>query len=260
MFDVSIHPGADSFTGSKEKIYHTYFAQHIGLGERLTIFINKCERFYIAQYRCFSLPIISAGKNRYEKNEDNCTKKNYVPDNFLAFHITRDKRQNYYLYLPGNCKKAVNFNKQKLQLCCKLHIFATMAANKMQLKINWDALGISASIACAIHCAILPLFLSSLPLFGINIIGNLYFECLMIFLAFCIGAFSLYHGLKKHHHKKSPLILFSIGIAFLLAKQAWHQYEIMLLVPAVLLIVGAHFLNYRLCRKARHCHSSDCNH
>ncbi|HAL95914.1 MAG TPA: MerC domain-containing protein, partial [Chitinophagaceae bacterium] len=33
----------------------------------------------------------------------------------------------------------------------------------MRFRINWDALGISASIACAIHCALLPLFLSSLP-------------------------------------------------------------------------------------------------
>jgi hypothetical protein len=42
----------------------------------------------------------------------------------------------------------------------------------MSKKINWDALGIATSLACAIHCALLPLFLSSLPLFGVNIIEN----------------------------------------------------------------------------------------
>jgi hypothetical protein len=26
------------------------------------------------------------------------------------------------------------------------------------------------------------------------------------------------------------------------------------------LIVSAHFINYRQCRKADHCHTSDCNH
>ena len=31
----------------------------------------------------------------------------------------------------------------------------------MKLKINWDALGITTSVACAIHCAILPLFVIS---------------------------------------------------------------------------------------------------
>ena len=33
----------------------------------------------------------------------------------------------------------------------------------MRLKINWDALGIATSLACAIHCAVLPLLLTSLP-------------------------------------------------------------------------------------------------
>jgi hypothetical protein len=54
----------------------------------------------------------------------------------------------------------------------------------MKHGINWDALGIATSLACAIHCAILPLILSSLPLFGINIVDNIGFEYFMIFLAF----------------------------------------------------------------------------
>jgi len=94
------------------------------------------------------------------------------------------------------------------------------------LKINWDALGITTSLACAIHCALLPLFLSSLPLFGINIIHNLSFELGMIFLAFCIGSYSLYHGYKKHHHSFRPLLLFTLGIALLVTKQIWHQWEV----------------------------------
>src|SRR5690606_40050229 len=36
----------------------------------------------------------------------------------------------------------------------------------MGRKLNLDIVGIGASLACAIHCAILPLFLNSLPLFG----------------------------------------------------------------------------------------------
>ena len=67
----------------------------------------------------------------------------------------------------------------------------------MKFRINWDALGISASIACAIHCALLPLILSSLPLFGINIIHHLGFEIGMIALAFAIGSYSMYHGYKR---------------------------------------------------------------
>ena len=100
-----------------------------------------------------------------------------------------------------------------------LQSFATMLlfnifAFIMKPNTNWDAIGIGASLACAVHCALLPLFLSSLPLFGINIINNNFFEAGMILLALCIGSYSLYHGYKKHHHSWIPLIVFFIGFIF----------------------------------------------
>ncbi len=130
----------------------------------------------------------------------------------------------------------------------------------MNFKINWDALGITASIACAIHCALLPLFLSSLPLFGINIIHNIWFEAGMVLLAFIIGAYSLYHGYKGHHHKMLPVILFVLGMVALCAKLFFAHHENWLLIPAVGFIVSAHFLNYRLCRGHNHAHAEDCDH
>lgn len=127
-------------------------------------------------------------------------------------------------------------------------------------KINYDALGIAASVACAIHCAVLPLVMSSLPILGINIINNFWFEIFMIVLAMGIGLHSLTHGFKKHHHRALPIIVFVIGISLLLVKQVLHQYQIWFLVPAVVLIVSAHFINYRQCRIADHCHNDDCKH
>ena len=121
-------------------------------------------------------------------------------------------------------------------------------------------IGISASLACAIHCALLPLFLTSLPLFGINIIKNELFEIGMISLAFGIGTYALYHGFKKHHHTWMPLIVFSAGFLFLVMKEFIVEYETWLLIPAVLMIVSAHLLNFRFCRQANHCHAADCNH
>lgn len=130
----------------------------------------------------------------------------------------------------------------------------------MKIRINWDALGIGASLACAIHCALLPLFLSSLPLFGLNIIDNLAFETGMIILAFGIGAYSFYHGYKKHHHSFFPFLLFLTGFTLLVLKQVFHEYQLWLLIPAVVLIVTAHLINYRSCRVHNHAHSDDCNH
>ena len=130
----------------------------------------------------------------------------------------------------------------------------------MKAKVNWDAMGIAASIACAIHCALLPLFLTSLPLFGINIINNLSFEIGMIMLAFAIGSYSLYHGFRKHHHSLLPLVIFSLGFLFLVLKQFFVHYENWLLIPAITLIVSAHFFNFRFCRIHNHAHSDDCSH
>jgi hypothetical protein len=143
--------------------------------------------------------------------------------------------------------------------------FATMLllcifAGFMKFKLNWDKLGIGASLACAIHCALLPLFLTSLPLFGINIIHNLTFEIGMILLALCIGSYSLYHGYKKHHHSLLPLALFFSGFIFLVLKQFFAEYHTWLLIPGVVLIITAHLINYKSCRVHNHAHANDCNH
>ncbi|MBI5373427.1 MAG: MerC domain-containing protein [Sphingobacteriales bacterium] len=130
----------------------------------------------------------------------------------------------------------------------------------MKGKINWDALGIGTSLACAIHCALLPLFFSTLPLFGTNIIHHIGFEIGMILLALVIGSYSLYHGYKKHHHSLLPMSLFLTGFLFLVLKQFFLEYHNWLLVPAVLLIIAGHLNNYRSCRVHNHAHAEDCNH
>lgn len=123
----------------------------------------------------------------------------------------------------------------------------------MQWKVNWDALGITASVACAVHCAFLPLVLTSLPVFGVEIIDNAGFEIMMIIIAAAIGAYSLLHGYKKHHHQLTPLLIFGVGILFLCAKQVWHEQQLWFLPPAVILIVTAHYFNFKSCKKASHC-------
>jgi hypothetical protein len=130
----------------------------------------------------------------------------------------------------------------------------------MGSKINWDALGITTSLACAIHCALLPLFLTSLPVFGFEIIENLSVEIGMVALAFGIGIYSLYHGWKKHHHSFLPMIVFTIGFIFLVLKLFITQYETWLLIPGVIGIISGHIINYKSCRVHNHAHAEDCDH
>jgi hypothetical protein len=115
-----------------------------------------------------------------------------------------------------------------------------------------DAMGIATSVACAIHCALLPLLISSLPILGINIIHNLVFEWGMIGLAFIVGSYSLFHGYVKHHRSTAPLLIFATGFIFLVLKQVVPQFEYLFLSIAVVLIITAHFYNYRLCNLSKY--------
>ncbi len=130
----------------------------------------------------------------------------------------------------------------------------------MSVKVNWDAWGITTSLACAIHCALLPLFLTSLPIFGFEIVENPAVEIIMVTLAFFIGMYSLYHGYKRHHHSIKPMLVFSAGFVFLVMKLFFVQYELWLLLPAVVGIVWGHLINYKSCRLHNHAHATDCDH
>ena len=136
-----------------------------------------------------------------------------------------------------------------MQHYCKYLIF--VASFIMNIKLNWDALGIGTSILCAIHCALLPVLVTTLPVFGINIVHNLVFEWGMIALAFVVGSYSLFHGYIKHHRSIKPVLIFSVGFIFLILKQFFTQFEIPLLFVAVACIISAHYYNYRLCHRTK---------
>ena len=74
----------------------------------------------------------------------------------------------------------------------------------------------------------------------------------MIALAFIVGSYALWHGFKKHHRSFIPFLIFTAGMVCLLAKQHWHEYELFILPFAVIFIVSAHVVNFRLCRVKTH--------
>ena len=132
----------------------------------------------------------------------------------------------------------------------------------MNFKINWHALGISASLLCAIHCAIAPLLLSSLPLFGVNLIENIWIEILLLGSAFVIGGTTLWHGYNKHHHRIEPLLFFSTGMILFLLNQfiKFPFSELVFIVPGVSAIIYAHLRNYKYYKASAHCTAEHCVH
>ncbi|MBN7811823.1 MerC domain-containing protein [Algoriphagus sp. H41] len=84
-----------------------------------------------------------------------------------------------------------------------------------------DWIGISASLACAIHCMALPFLLSALPILGLGFLANPWIEYLVIVLSLFLAAFAISHGFSRHHRKSLPILLVVIGFSVILAGLVW---------------------------------------
>jgi hypothetical protein len=110
-----------------------------------------------------------------------------------------------------------------------------------------DNVGMTASILCAIHCAVVPLIITTLPLIGLGFLANPWFEWGMIIFAVFIGFYAIGISYVRSHHKVLPLLLLLAGFAVIIAGHLfvtdWHEA---IVVPiGGLLIATAHFFNYR---------------
>ena len=105
----------------------------------------------------------------------------------------------------------------------------------------------TASVLCAIHCAIVPILITSLPLIGMGFLANPWLEWSMIILALFIGFYAIGLSYFRTHHKLLPPILLITGFLVIIAGHlfitGWHEA---IIVPVGgLLIATAHFFNFR---------------
>jgi len=110
-----------------------------------------------------------------------------------------------------------------------------------------DSIGMTASFLCAIHCAIVPLLITSLPLFGLGFLANPWLEWGMIIFALLIGVYAIGLSYVRTHHRFLPMLLLIIGFFIIIAGhlliRSWREA---IIVPfGGLFIVAAHFFNFR---------------
>lgn len=116
--------------------------------------------------------------------------------------------------------------------------------------MKYDHLGIITSIACAIHCTLLPLLFSALPFLGIRLPEASWLEWLMIVLSLVFGLASLHHGYRRHHHRVLPLVLFAAGFSCLLLNQWFDELYVYIFIPlSAVAIISAHSYNLYLLRR-----------
>ncbi|SHL86540.1 MerC mercury resistance protein [Chitinophaga jiangningensis] len=115
-------------------------------------------------------------------------------------------------------------------------------------RLNLDVLGIGTSVLCAVHCALLPLLISALPLLGLHFTGHGLLEYCLLSVSFLAGCLALGRGFWYRHRWVLPLLLFGIGFVCLVAGHfipLFHAYEGWIIALGAGLLVAAHWLNIR---------------
>ena len=147
-----------------------------------------------------------------------------------------------------------------MQCCCVCYI-CTMEFQKLSSKL--DNIGMTASTICAIHCAIVPLIITSLPLLGLGFLANPWFEWGMIILAFIIGVSSIVTSYTRIHRKLLPLMLLITGFLIVIAGHLFitNWIEGIVVPLGGFTIAYAHFVNYKYVGVCKTCeHHSHVNH
>ena len=123
-----------------------------------------------------------------------------------------------------------------------------------------DKAGMTASTACAVHCALMPIVVSFLPLLGLGWLSSEWVEWTLLLASACMGATSLCWGVKKHGNR---CVLGWLGAAITMLVLAriteehnW-RYGWIVAVAGGLTMAGAHLWNHRLCRS---CHTCSADH
>ena len=120
-----------------------------------------------------------------------------------------------------------------------------------------DRLGATASFVCAIHCMIMPLIVTTLPLLGIGFLANDWVEWTLVGISAALGITSLHLGYKVHRSKHA-LTLLSAGLALIAAGRIGeyhrtHMPNVAMVVAGGLAIATAHLINQKLCSTCRKC-------
>ncbi len=128
---------------------------------------------------------------------------------------------------------------------------------KTATQIDLDKAGATASLACAVHCALMPLVITLLPLIGLGFLADERTEWALLGLSALLGSSSLALGYREHR-KRQALLVLSLGLTALVAGHLLEEshFETAGVLGVVLggcTVAAAHFVNRRLCLTCRSC-------
>ncbi len=75
----------------------------------------------------------------------------------------------------------------------------------MTYKTCADAVSMGLSIVCVIHCLLLPLFFTSLPFLGFELLENKVLEGMLVLFSVLVGGYAVRKGYIHFHLKRQFL-------------------------------------------------------
>ena len=130
---------------------------------------------------------------------------------------------------------------------------------------TFDRMGMTLSLACAIHCLAMPVLLPLIPLLAGSFLVGETTESVVLSITLMIAAPTLFRGYLKHRKFRVPAI-FLLGLFFLALRPSAfhhdhvHEGEALHFVFAALagfsLAIG-HWINLKLCKSCPSCKDGD---
>ncbi|WP_149695643.1 MerC domain-containing protein [Chitinophaga sp. CF418] len=121
---------------------------------------------------------------------------------------------------------------------------------KSAYQVKWDAIGIGASLACAVHCVLLPVIFTAFSLFGVEILKNVFLEVLTVFVSMTAGGWAIWKGYMRLHRQKAVLVYFIAGLLLMITGNfiSFTPLEMGFKITGAILLITAHIRNWRGCR------------
>ncbi len=119
-----------------------------------------------------------------------------------------------------------------------------ISAHPKPAKLSLDAVGVTTSLVCAVHCAVVALMLGALP--AMSLFAAPWVDWVFLSISIGVGVFALVPGYRRHR-LLTPLVLFATGIAILLIMRLMRippsLLELGVVGAAAVLLVTAHWKN-----------------
>jgi hypothetical protein len=112
-----------------------------------------------------------------------------------------------------------------------------------------DSISIGISALCVVHCIVLPIFLSTLPLWGVEVLENSAIEAITILSTLLAGGWAIGKGYWKYHQHLFIPVLFTAGLFSMMSANFMQTevLEMLLKGSGAILIVSAHVVNWKKC-------------